>query len=97
MELEHFSATFSDADSTLLVAGEVDELSTGTLRDAITTASGNYARPLLIELSDASLFSSDAVRTVVYAMQRGDITILAADGSIAQRVLQICGIPHRRA
>jgi anti-anti-sigma regulatory factor len=97
MEREHFSATFSDADSTLLVAGEVDELSSGTLRDAITAASANYARPILVDLSDAQLFVSDAVRTVVYAMQRGDITLVAAEGCIAQRVLQICGIPHRRA
>jgi len=80
-----------------VVEGDLDELGVPALRSALETHGG--AAELVVDLSAASYVCSLAVSVLVGAT-RGSramgrtLTLEAEDGSIAQRVLHVLGIPH---
>lgn len=96
MEFRPFEALYSAETGSLVVRGEIDELSGPALRNAIVESSERYTRPLTIDLSDVDFCPSLAVGILATAMQSGDIELVAKDGCIAQRVLEICGMTYRR-
>lgn len=101
MEERPLTTTYDDASSTLMVSGSVDELSGVALREAISKHSEGYARALSVDLSDVDFLPSLGVGVLAIAMRTATengshIDLVAADGTIAQQVLGICGLPHRR-
>ncbi|HET9420784.1 MAG TPA: STAS domain-containing protein [Nocardioides sp.] len=102
--MEERPLTFTvDSDTrTLYVSGEVDELSAVRLREALETNSNGFADDLVVDLSDVDFLPSMGVGVLAVASRTADergskIELVAVKGTIAQQVLNICGLPHRVA
>lgn len=91
-----FEASYSPETGELAVSGEIDELSGPAFRQAIKEATDGYKRPVTINLNEVEFFPSLAVGILAGAMRSGDILLVAKEGTIAQRVLEICGMTYRR-
>lgn len=94
-----FSHELSVETARLTLRGELDEATTFELRDLIGTATSSLRRDLVIDLSDVDFLPSAAVGVLAKARATAsdngaEITFVAADGTIAQRVLTICGLPY---
>lgn len=95
-----FAADYDGSSQTLTVAGDVEEESALALRDAIDAHSASFTRPLVIDLTAVTYLPSVAVGVLAKAGQKATtagqpLDLVAADGSIAQRVLTVCALPHR--
>lgn len=100
MEERPFSATTSPG--LLTVSGSVDEYAVIALRNALREQTGEHTAALTVDLTDADYLPSVAVSVLVAAMrsneQNGvDLTLVAAPGTIAQRVLMVCALPYRES
>jgi anti-anti-sigma factor len=102
--VEERPLTFTvDSDTrTLYVSGEVDELSAVRLREALEAHSNGFADDLVVDLSDVDFLPSMGVGVLAVASRTADehgskIELVAVKGTIAQQVLNICGLPHRVA
>ena len=100
--MEERPLTFSvDLDTrTLYVSGEVDELSAIALREVLDKHSKGFSEDLVVDLSDVDFLPSMGVGVLAVASrtaeERGStIELVAGKGTIAQQVLNICGLPHR--
>lgn len=89
-----------DESRALLVAhGDLDEPATMELRDSILRATDQLSANLTIELSDVDFLPSSAIGVLATsqagARRNGStITFVATDGSVAQRVLRVCGLDY---
>ena len=95
-----FTAEFDDTTQILTVGGELDESASAALRDAIDTRSEAYTRTLVIDLTAVDYLPSAAVGVLARAHKQAttaghELDLVAAAGTIAQRVLLVCGLPHR--
>ena len=102
MEERPLTTTYDDASSTLLVSGSVDELSGVVLRDAIDKHSDGCTQPMSVNLTDVDFLPSLGIGVLAIAMRTAEehgtrIDLVAAEGTIAQQVLSICGLPHRQS
>jgi len=100
MEERPFSVTSSPG--LLTVSGSVDEYAVLALRNALREHSDDHRNSLAVDLSDADYLPSVAVSVLVTAMRAveengGELTLVAKDGSIAQRVLLVCALPYKHA
>ena len=100
MSDEPFSVDHDDATSALMVVGEVDEAHAPVLREAIERHSVSYTAELVVDLSGVTYLPSVAVGVIATARQKlqaagESLDLVARDGSIAQRVLSVCALPHR--
>ena len=98
MEERPFSATFTPG--VLTVSGSVDEYAVIALRNALRDRSDDYKTSLSVDLTDADYLPSVAVSVLVAAIrsteQNGaELSLVAARGTIAQRVLMVCALPYR--
>ena len=100
--MEERPLTFTvDSDTrTLYVSGEVDELSAVRLREALDTHSNGFADDLVVDLSDVDFLPSMGVGVLAVAARNAEergskFELVAGKGTIAQQVLNICGLPHR--
>ena len=93
-------STDLDTDTSLLVLrGEVDEGACILLRQEIGEATAGLTKPLRIDLTEVTFLPSAAVGVLATsrataAKNGADIELVAQEGTIAQRVLTICGLPH---
>ncbi len=95
-------ASFDDATSVLTLTGDIDEGAGVALRDAIVARTENFTRSISIELSQVDYFPSLAVGVVANALSRAhqagtEIVLVAEQGTVAQRVLTVCGLEHQTA
>lgn len=95
MQDRPLTSAYDPETRTLAFSGTVDE---GVL-DRFSGDIAAAGTPLVVDLSDVDYFPSVAVRALVAAI-RSDVgpptcDLLAAPGTVAQRVLHICGLPHR--
>ena len=94
-----FSSAYDPDAARLVLSGSVDELAAPVFRDDLAAALSASPQGLEVDLSDVDYFPSVAVSALIKALrQDGDAAsseLLAAPGTVAQRVLQICGLPHR--
>lgn len=95
-----FAVSYDDTAQQLVVTGELDESTSAALRDAVEERSASYTRPLTIDLSGVAYLPSAAVGVLAQSLQKGatsghPLELVAAEGTIAQRVLQVCALPHR--
>ena len=94
-----FSYDISTAGQVLALHGEVDEAAAVELRDLLRSITADLAGELRIDLADVDFLPSVAIGVLAAAQgaaaKRGaSIVLAAASGTIAQRVLTICGLPH---
>lgn len=97
-----FSSAYEPGTSTLTVGGAVDELAAPAFRDQLDAALAAGPGPVVVDLTDVDYLPSVAVSVLVTALAAASpdtpaIALRAARGSIAQRVLELCGLPHRTA
>lgn len=100
MEERPFSATSSPG--LLAVSGSVDEYAVIALRNALREQTGEYTTSLSVDLTDADYLPSVAVSVLVSAMRSAEqngveLSLIAAPGTIAQRVLMVCALPYRES
>jgi anti-anti-sigma factor len=96
-----YSSTWDQRTATLHVRGAVDELSAHAFRDDLLTALP-VGGSMFVDLTSVDLFFSAAVGALVAGMKQAAaagsrLEVLVAAGGVAQRVLTICGLPHRLA
>ncbi len=96
-----FSHELSGSGHTLTLHGEVDEAAAVELRDQLRAITADLVGELKVDLTDVDFLPSVAVGVLASAqgaaVARGaSIAFVAASGSIAQRVLTICGIAHEQ-
>jgi anti-anti-sigma factor len=92
----HFDAT-SDV---LTVSGDLDEAPTATLRSALEERRQDHPDSLVLDLTGVTYLSSAAVGVLAKARQEfetsgADLELAARSGSVAERVLTVCAMPHR--
>jgi anti-anti-sigma factor len=102
VEERPLTTTYDDATSTLLVSGSVDELSGVALREAIDKHSEGLTLELSVNLTDVDFLPSLGIGVLAIAMRTAEengsrISLVAANGTIAQQVLSICGLPHQES
>ncbi len=102
MEERPLATTYDDATSTLVVSGSVDELSGVALRAAIEKHSDGCTQEMSVDLTDVDFLPSLGIGVLAVAMRTAEengsrIALVAANGTIAQQVLSICGLPHRQS
>jgi len=97
-----YSSSFDEGSSTLAPRGEIDEAAGIVLRDEITKYSRDFARTIRVDLSGVDYFPSLAVGVLATARRKAetagvDLLLAAAEGTVAQRVLTICGLDYETA
>ena len=97
MEERPFTATSSPG--LLTVSGSVDEYAVIALRNALREQTNDYSTSLTVDLTDADYLPSVAVSVLVAAMRSAEqngtsVSLVAASGTIAQRVLMVCALPY---
>ena len=97
MDERPFTATSSPG--LLTVSGSVDEYAVIALRNALREQTADYTRSLTVDLTDADYLPSVAVSVLVAAMRSAEqngtsVSLVAAAGTIAQRVLMVCALPY---
>lgn len=100
MDAPAFDADFDKDTGVLAVSGDVDELGSLALREAIEIYSENFTRDVVVDLTDVAFLPSVAVGVLATSMKKsesasGDVDLMVREDCIAQRVLNICGLPYR--
>jgi anti-anti-sigma factor len=95
-----FSLDFDATAGVLAVSGDLDDEPTAALRTALEEHSQGYAAGLVLDLSGVTYLPSAAVGALAKAGQQfaasgSSLELAAASGSVAERVLTVCAMPHR--
>jgi anti-anti-sigma factor len=89
-----------DEDRRLLVAhGDLDEGATVELRTLLSDVTDQLTTGLTIDLTDVDFLPSSAIGVLATAQTTARrngaaITFVAAQGSVSQRVLTVCGLDY---
>lgn len=99
MEERAFSYEVSDVSDRLVLHGDLDEGATVQVRMVLKEITEGLTRDVTIDLTDVDLLPSSAVGVLANAQdtaakQGAAVTFIAADGTIAARVLTICGLSY---
>jgi anti-anti-sigma factor len=91
---------FDATTAVLVVSGDVDEESSQTLRLAIEEHSAGCTTGLTVDLTGATYLPSVAIAVLVraeqgFAASGAPFELVAASGSLAERVLTVSAMPHR--
>ena len=91
---------FDATSGVLAVSGDLDGQPTADLQRALEEHSEGYARETVLDLTGVTYLPSAAVAVLARASQEfmssgTTFELAAASGSVAQRVLTVCAIPHR--
>lgn len=95
-----FDATYDPASSVLRVSGSIDPDLADDLAAALASARSDADRRVTIDLSNVTYLPSIGVAVLVQGMRRAvqdavDLVLVAAKGTVAERVLHLTGIPHQ--
>jgi anti-anti-sigma factor len=101
VQTTRFTTTYDEDTATLTVAGDVDEDASVSLREALDDAS-RTGELHAVDLSGVTLLPSFGIGVLAVALRQAadegrGLDLVAAQGSISQRVLEICGLPYRTA
>jgi anti-anti-sigma factor len=99
VEERAFSYEVSDGSERLVLHGDLDEGVTVQVRLLLKEISNGLTRDLTVDLTDVDLLPSSAVGVLANAQdaaakQGATLRFVAADGTIAARVLTICGLSY---
>jgi anti-anti-sigma factor len=94
-----FSYEVSDGSGRLVLHGDLDEGVTVQVRTLLKEVTDGLTRDLTVDLTDVDLLPSSAVGVLANAQdtatkQGAALTFVAAEGTIAARVLTICGLAY---
>jgi len=94
-----YSSSFDETSSVLTVRGEIDEGAGVVLREELTKYSQDFERHVTVDVSAVEYLPSLAVGVLATARRKADqagvgLGLRAEEGSLAQRVLTICGLDH---
>lgn len=100
-----FASTYDATTSTLAVTGAVGEDVEPDFERALVEALARTSGVLRIDLSEVDYLPSSALGTLISVTRPAPAAgadgrpyeLVAAPGSVAARVLEICGLPHRPA
>ena len=94
MHLRPFTTVELDDGRTLAVSGSIDEMVVDDFRWELQRHLV-ASRDAVIDLSDVDFLPSMAIGALVGALKhkRGRVTVVARHGSLAARLLTICGLP----
>jgi len=97
-----FSYEINDESGRLVLHGDLDEGATVQVRMLLKEITDGLTRDLTLDLTDVDLLPSSAVGVLANsqdtaAKQGATLVFVAADGTIAARVLTICGLPYDEA
>ncbi|MGZ4486778.1 MAG: STAS domain-containing protein [Nocardioides sp.] len=100
--LERTFATALAADGVLTVRGEVDDFGVIALRNLLAEHASEPGSQLVVDLTEVDHLPSVAVgvltRALAKAIREGaSLELVAARGSVAQRVLMICALPYHES
>ncbi|MCW2798303.1 STAS domain-containing protein [Nocardioides sp.] len=100
MQERAFSSEFDPTIGTLRISGVIDEAAGDSLREALRVGSGDFSRDLVVDLNDVDFLPSMAVGVLATARNTAEdagfrLELVAQDGTLAQRVLQVCAMPYR--
>lgn len=90
---------FDATSSVLAVSGDLDEGPTASMRSAIEEQSQGFTRRLTLDLSGVTYLPSAAVGVLAkageaFSASGADLELAARSGSVAERILTVCAIPH---
>lgn len=99
MEERAFSYETSAESGRLVLHGDLDEGTTLQFRMLLGELSDGLTQDLTVELTDLDLLPSSAIGVIANAQdtarkQGASLSLVAADGTIAARVLTICGLAY---
>ena len=99
MEERGFSYEVSDGSDRLVLHGDLDEGTTVQVRMLLKEITAGLTRDVTIDLTDVDLLPSSAVGVLANAQdtaakQGAAVTFVAEAGTIAARVLTICGLSY---
>lgn len=99
MEERAFTFEIDDESSRLVLHGDLDEGATVRVRMLLKKVTEGLTRDLTVDLVDVDLLPSSAVGVLANAQdtaskQGATLTFVAAEGTIAARVLTICGLAY---
>jgi anti-anti-sigma factor len=94
-----FSYDLDQEHAVLVVRGDLDEPATIELRDTLVKATEELRSPLAVDLSEVTFMPSPAIGVLATSQDKArrngaDLTLIAAPGSMAARLLTICAIDH---
>lgn len=94
-----FQYELNEGPRVLVLSGDLDESTTVELRELVQTLTSGLVSGLTLDLSEVTFLPSMAVG-VLATSQAGarrngaDLVLVAQDGTVAQRVLRVCGLPY---
>jgi anti-anti-sigma factor len=99
VEERAFSYEVGDGSGRLVLHGDLDEGATVQVRMLLKEVTGGLTRDVVVDLSDVDLLPSSAVGVLANAQdtaakQGAQLTFVAVEGTIAARVLTICGLSY---
>ena len=102
MQEREFSYEINDESGRLVLHGDLDEGATVQVRMLLKEVTDGLTRDLTLDLTDVDLLPSSAVGVLANsqdtaAKQGATLAFVAAGGTIAARVLTICGLPYDEA
>ena len=94
-----FSYEIADDFRRLVLRGDLDEIATIEVRNTLSTMSEGLTKDVTVDLSDLDLLPSSAVGVIASAQdgakrKGATIRFVAADGTVAARVLAVCGLDY---
>jgi anti-anti-sigma factor len=81
----------------LRVAGAMDAQGAERLRTALHRATRGGTAEVVVDLSDVTYLGSCGVRVLAEALRDRGVSLVAPPGSVAQHVLDVVRVQHRRA
>jgi anti-anti-sigma factor len=99
---DQFSYDLDQSRGVLTLRGELDEIATVELRDVLTKVTDDYSADLAIDLENVTFMPSPAIGVLASSREKerrngAELTFVAPAGTIAARLLTICGIEHVEA
>lgn len=95
-----FRADFDDSRGVLVVQGELDEPASIELRETLTKVTEELTKQVAIDLGEVTFMPSPAIGVLATSQAKArrngaDLVLVAREGTIAQRLLTICGLDHQ--
>jgi anti-anti-sigma factor len=94
-----FSYDLDQERALLVVHGDLDEPATVELRETLVKATEELRSSLAVDLTDVTFMPSPAIGVLATSQDKvrrngAELTLVAAPGSMAARLLTICAIEH---
>jgi anti-anti-sigma factor len=101
VDLTPFTCAYEPESATLVVGGVVDETSSDILREAVREYSRDYTEDLTVDLGAVAYLPSIGIGVLAVAVRRArdngrTLQLRAVEGSLADRILTLGGLPHAR-